>query len=93
MIVLGRAVVPVQPEWVGVGINSESRRGVGLVEALRDTQNYALDQAMDETGELLPNGIKVGWKLAIADGTEWEWNPQVPVPEEAVCLVFEVVLP
>ncbi len=86
---LARVEVSVDPGWVGVGISTNNSRGVGLVDALVRAQNDVFDQLDDD----LPDGFKVGWRVMLADGSEWEWNPQVDVPAVAKRLVFEVWVP
>jgi hypothetical protein len=84
---LVRLCVPVEDDWRGAGITTESKRSYELRQQLIRTQNEAFD-ILDGN---YPAHMKVSWRLMIdGDDTEWEWNPQLGVPVEATSLVFVV---
>lgn len=81
-----RESLPVQAAWVGSGITAESKRSFELRMALIRAQQRAIDRLDGR----YPANMKVSWRITMADDSEWEWNPQVGVPDNAVTLVFLV---
>ena len=84
--ILVRESIPVNDNWVGAGLAGESRRSYELRQELIRTQRDALDK-LDGN---FPAHMKVSWRVRLLDQSEWEWNPQVGVPEGATHLVFVV---
>jgi hypothetical protein len=77
--------VPVRPSWVGKGTSGLSGSSDELRQAMVAAQNAVLD-LFDLSS--LPSRWTVWWMIRMKGGNaEYEWNPQVGVPEGADCLV------
>lgn len=86
METLARVVLPVQANWAGAGIVTDSARNYELRQVLIRAQQDAL-AGLDGN---YPAHMKASWRIRLADQSEWEWNPQMGVPKEATHLVFVV---
>lgn len=83
---LVRECLTVDPAWVGAGISTESKRSYELRMAMIQAQRTAMDR-LDRN---YPTHMKVHWLIQLADKSEWVWNPQMGVPEDAKELVFVI---